>query len=68
MADYQDDAATKLRLRYPGVEQDYTPLLNRYKADQGITTWEGWIAHIAASSASANMNDDQAAFWVAFVP
>lgn len=65
---YQDDMQTKLALRYPGTEKSVTALLNRYKTDQGLTTWELYVAHVAASSLSDDFNDDQAAFWAAFVP
>jgi len=58
----------KLAVRYPGVEQSVTALLARYKTDQALSTWEQYVAHIAAASAEPNMNDDQAAFWAAFVP
>lgn len=65
---YQDDIANKLAVRYPGVEKCVTPLLNRYKADNALTTWELYVAHIASASTSDQMVDDQAAFWAAFVP
>lgn len=66
--DIGDLIATKLAARYPGVEKDRTALLQRYKADQAITTHEGYVTHVAGASPENNFVDDQQAFWLAFVP
>lgn len=43
-------------------------LLSRYRTDQGLATWEQYVAHVAGASPSGNFGDDENAFWDAFVP
>jgi streptogramin lyase len=63
-----DLIATKLALRYPGVEKTGTALLQRYRADNGLDDWAEYVAHVAGASPENNFVDDQSAFWLAFVP
>jgi hypothetical protein len=46
VADLQDNQATDLLARYPGVETGVTALLQQYRIDEGLDDWNDYRVHL----------------------
>lgn len=60
-----DQAAQKLIALYPGSETNVGALIKRYRADNNLTAWGAWVAHLISVTGKNNYPDAANAFWAA---